>query len=338
MVNGRKNSVRQQTRRNFLGGSVAALLTLSFVAPGLMGCGGPAPVVPSGSNFGGVQIGAISYSFRSLPGGAENTLQYLLDAGLSSVELMGNTIEAYAGIPEIPVPMYPRGTELTPEQQEEVRAARAAQAEAHRNWRLSAPMEKFHELRKMYNDAGVKIDIAKIGSPNWSDEEIDYAFEVAKILGARGITTEISLDAAQRLHPFAEKHGLYVILHNHGQPGQEGFSFDDFLAVGPMIMLNFDVGHYFGATGNHPNEVIERLHDRIISLHLKDKTGKYADPADTNTPWGEGDTPLADILLLLKERGWPITCDIELEYTVPEDSDAVAEVRKCVEYCKAILE
>lgn len=338
MVKRNLQSEQPATRRKFIGGSIALLVALAMSIHGIVGCSGPAPVASTGSNFGGVQIGAISYSFRSLPGGAENTLQYLLDAGLSSVELMGNTIEAYAGIPEISVPSYPRGTELTPEQQEEVRAARAAQAEAHRNWRLSAPMEKFHELRKMYNDAGVNIDIAKIGNPNWSDEEIDYAFEVAKILGARGITTEISLEAARRLHPFAEKHGLYVILHNHGQPGQEGFSFDDFLAVGPMIMLNFDVGHYFGATGNHPNEVIERLHDRIISLHLKDKTGKYADPADTNMPWGEGDTPIADILLLLKERGWPITCDIELEYNVPEGSDAVAEVKKCVEYCRAILE
>lgn len=325
---------KQFTRREFLG-SAAALAAISTLPGGLISCSKQ----PSGPNskFGGVQIGAISYSYRSMPGGAENMLNYLLASGLSSVELMGNTIEEYAGIPDIRIPTYPRGTVLTEEQQAEIKAARELQAEEHRKWRLSVPMDKFRELRKMYNDAGVNIDIAKLGSPNWTDEEIDYAFTVAKILGARGITTEISMNAATRLSPFADKHQLYVIFHNHGQPGQPGFSFEEFLAVGPNLMLNLDVGHYFGATGNHPNEVLNRLHDRIISIHLKDKTGPNSNPADTNMPFGKGETPLADILLLLKEKKWPITADIELEYPIPEGSDAVAEVSKCVEYCKAIL-
>jgi sugar phosphate isomerase/epimerase len=325
---------RNYSRREFIG-SAAAVIALAAVPGGLASCVKKA--ADTGSRFGGVQIGTISYSYRSMPGGAENTLNYLLSSGLSSVELMGNTIESYAGIPEINVPSYPRGTELTAEQQEEVRAARALQAEEHRKWRLSVSMDKFRELRKMYNDAGVNIDITKLGSPNWSDGEIDYAFNVARTLGSRGISMEIGKEAAERMTPFAEKHQLFCILHNHGQPGQPGFSFDEFLSYSPFMMLNFDVGHYFGATGKHPNEVIERLHDRIVSLHIKDKTGPNADPADTNMPFGEGDTPLADILLLLEEKKWPITADIELEYPIPEGSDAVAEVTKCVEYCKNIL-
>jgi sugar phosphate isomerase/epimerase len=102
-------------------------------------------------------------------------------------------------------------------------------------------------------------------------------------------------------------------------------------------MLNFDAGHYFGATGLHPNGIIERLHERIVSIHLKDKTGPKGNPANTNMSWGKGETPIADILLLLKKNKWPIYVDIELEYPVPEGSDAVAEVKKCVEYCKNIL-
>lgn len=327
-----KNSL---TRRDFLG-SAAALASLSFLPGSLFSCAG-GPTGPN-SRFGGVQIGAISYSYRSMPGGADNMLKYLLASGLSSVELMGNTIEEFAGLPVIDIPSYPRGTELTPEQQAELKAARELQAEEHRKWRTSVSMDKFRELRKMYNDAGVNIDISKLGSPGWSDEEIDYAFNVAKTLGARGLTTEISIDAAKRLAPFADKHNLFVIFHNHAQPGQPGFSFDEFLSYGPKLMLNLDVGHYYGATGNHPNEVIERLHDRIASIHIKDKTGPDSDPANTNMPFGEGETPLSDILLLLKEKKWPITVDIELEYPIPDGSDAVAEVTKCVEYCKKILQ
>ena len=60
----------------------------------------PAPVVDS--NFGGVQIGAITYSWRSMPSSAEDVLQYCLDTGISSIELMGNVAEEFAGIPAGP--------------------------------------------------------------------------------------------------------------------------------------------------------------------------------------------------------------------------------------------
>jgi sugar phosphate isomerase/epimerase len=102
-------------------------------------------------------------------------------------------------------------------------------------------------------------------------------------------------------------------------------------------MLNFDAGHYFGATGLHPNVLIERLHDRIVSVHLKDKTGPKAAEPNKNQPFGKGETPVVEMLQLIRTKGWPITCDIELEYTVPEGSDAVKEVVKCVAYCKAAL-
>jgi hypothetical protein len=41
--------------------------------------------------------------------------------------------------------------------------------------------------------------------------------------------------------------------------------------------------------------------------------------------------------MLIKKNKWPINVDVELEYPIPEGSDAVAEVKKCVEYCKSIL-
>ena len=92
---------------------------------------------------------------------------------------------------------------------------------------------------------GWKIDILKLGDSGWSDEEIDYAFNVCKTLGAKGITMEISEEAAKRMVPFTEKHNLYVIFHNHGQPGNPNFSFDKVLAYGPKLMLNFDAGPLF---------------------------------------------------------------------------------------------
>jgi sugar phosphate isomerase/epimerase len=198
-------------------------------------------------------------------------------------------------------------------------------------------MDKFKEMRKLFNKKGVKIDILKLGDKSWSDAEIDYAFNACKALGARGITMEISEEAGKRMAPFAEKHNLYAIFHNHGQPGDPNFSFDKVLAYGPKLMLNLDFGHYFGATGVNPCILIERLHDRIASLHVKDKTGPKASDPNKNQQFGKGDTPVIEILQLVQKNKWPITCDIELEYTLPQGSDALKEVTKCVDYCRAAL-
>jgi len=287
------------------------------------------------SKFGGVQIGAITYSWRSMPSGAEDTLKYCLEGGISSIELMSDTAEQFAGIPR--VTMERPGRDATDEQKSAFQKAMKNNTEAQHNWRKTAQMNKFEELRKMYNNAGVQIHIAKFSPENWSDEEIDYSFRAAKAMGAKGVSTEIGDLSAKKLGPFAEKHGMKVVLHQHMQPGQPGWTFEKFLEMSPANMLNFDAGHYFGATGLHPNGIIEKLHDRIASIHIKDKTGPKGTPPNTNMEWGKGETPIADILLLLKKNKWPINVDIELEYNIPQGSDAVAEVKKCVEYCRKIL-
>ncbi len=284
------------------------------------------------SNLNGVQIGVITYSWRSMPSTAEDILKYCLESGISSIELMGNVAEAYAGLPSSP-PRPRRGQTITDEQQQ----AREKAREEQRQWRLSASMEKYKELRKMFDDAGIRIHLVKFAPADWSDEEIDYAFRAAKALGAVGITNEISHEACRRLAKFAEKHDMFAVFHNHLQPGEPGFDFADFLAYSAKNMLNFDVGHYVGATGRHPNEMIEKFHDRIISLHLKDKTSKDADVPNKNRPWGEGDTPLGEILQLIRKNKWPIVCDIEIEYAIPEGSNAVKEAVKCVNYCRKAL-
>ena len=329
-----KKSIDKISRRKFIGGS-AALATIAFLPTGLTSCRGTQGRM--NSKFGGVQIGVQTYSFRSMPDSAEDILGYLKEIGINSIEMMADPMEEFAGRPEYQGPSYSRGAEITDYQRTELDAARAEYAKELHSWRTSVSMDNYSELRKMYNDAGVDIHITRLGNPPWSDEEIDYAFNVARTLGSKGIKWEISMEAAKRISPFADRHGLYGILHNHAQPAQRGFSWDAHLNVGDNVMLNFDTGHYFGCTGRHPNGVIEKYHDRIVSLHLKDKTGPDDDSPDTNVMWGEGDTPIADILLLLKKNQWPIHADIELEYPIPEGSTAVLEVKRCLEFCKSVL-
>ena len=50
------------------------------------------------SLINGVQIGAITYSFRSMPDqSGEATLKYVVDSGLSAIELMDGPAETFAG-------------------------------------------------------------------------------------------------------------------------------------------------------------------------------------------------------------------------------------------------
>ena len=56
-----------------------------------------------------------------------------------------------------------------------------------------------------------------------------------------------------------------------------------------------------------------------------------------NMPWGQGETPLREILQLMKKQKYKFPASIEYEYNTPEGSDVVSEVKKCVDYCKKAL-
>lgn len=317
----------------------------------------------NGSNFGGVEIGVITYSWRSMDGGIENIIKYCKETGITSIELMSGDLEEYLGAPENPrMSMFSRPPTPPPAAEQEVSGPgeeaaaepappprrrfemtdeMRAQMEEYnatlKEWRLSLPMSKFEEVKKMFDDEGISIHLVKFSPANWSDEEIDYAFEAAKAMGAKGVTDEIGEESVKRLAPFAEKHDMYAVFHNHMQFAEEGFSYDNFVDISPNVMFNFDAGHFFGSTGRHPNEIIEKYHDRIFSVHLKDKTGPETDPANRNQVWGQGEAPIEDVLHLIQDNKWPIYCDIELEYQVAPWSDAVKEVRTCVRYARQIL-
>jgi len=278
------------SRRSFLGG-MAAVGTATLVPGKLFAADKP------DSKFGGVQIGCITYSYRSMPGGADVVLQHIVNSGLSSVELMGDVVEKFTG----------------------------------------GKLEKVAALRKMFNDAGVEIHIVKygdIGNKNVSDEKIEYYFNVAKALGAKGITREIDENAAKRLGPMVDKHDVKVAFHNHTQINAKTYD-GPILSYGKNLAINLDIGHYTAANEDSVLGVIEKFHDRILSLHLKDRKNKAHGGA--NLPWGQGDTPIAAALQYVKKNQLPIYGDVELEYPVPKDSDAVKEVAQCAQFCKRAL-
>jgi len=287
------------------------------------------------SKYDGVQIGAITYSFRDIRE-VDAVLQACVDAGLSSVELMGTGIEAYLGAPENPLTW--REMRRLDEQSDEKKEAFAKYQKEIKAWRYSDDiMNKYVALKKKFNDAGVNIHIYK-WTAGMSDEELDYSFKVAKALGAIGITTEIGEENCTKVGAAAERAGMVAIFHNHFQYAEEGFDVDKLLAMNPANRLNFDIGHYLGSTGKDPVAFIEKYHEQIASIHVKDKTAKdHEVKGNVNKPFGEGDTPIHEVLQLIQKNAWPIYCDIELEYKVPEGSNSVKETAICREYCKKAL-
>jgi sugar phosphate isomerase/epimerase len=372
------------TRREFGKLALAGLPAAAVLGPSDSIFGAFAQAKPN-SLIEDVQIGTITYSYRSMPDqSAEATLKYIVDSGISAIELMGGPVESYAGAPssgrgggpggrgpggagpgrgpgdapggrEGGAPEAPQAMtgswngqpcaipaergggrgrgDVTPEQQ----AAQQEAAAKLKAWRTSVSMDTFKKLRQMYNDAGVTIYAWKQLSANMSDEEFEYIFDVAEALGCTHTTLELPTDAAQlkRIGDFANKKKIYAAYHTHLQGNMTAF--DQAFALSKGNMANVDFGHWVAAgnVGGTPMQFLAKHHDRISSFHLKDRTtpGNCA----LNLAWGTGETPIKEILQTVKKNKWTIPASIELEYAVPEGSDAVKEVRKCVEFCRTAL-
>ena len=284
------------------------------------------------SKWGGVQVGLIApYAFQGTAPTADAILSNLVALGISAVELQNDPVEAYAGAPATGGGGgRGRGRgQATPEQQAEQRA----RAEELKAWRLSVPMDKYTAFRKQYNDAGVSIYGFKLTlTEGMSDAEHDYAFNVTKALGADQLTMELpgSPTLSRRIGESAAKHKVKVGYHQHLQATFN--LWDEALTQSPYNGINLDIGHYVAGTSQSPIPLIEKHHERITSIHLKDRKKDKGD----NMPWGQGDTPIREVLQLMKARKYTFPATIELEYRV-EGSDPMAELRKCVQYCREAL-
>ncbi len=219
------------------------------------------------------------------------------------------------------------------------RAVLNTAVEELRAWRLSASMDGFKSFRKKYADAGVAIDIVKFDSVDaMVDDELDYMFQSAKALGARFITCEPPLSTTKRIGSFAEKHKLIVGYHGHAAVERpEAFaapkSWETAMSYSKYNGANIDIGHFTAGNGYSPAEFIKKHHKRISNIRVKDRK-KNQGP---NMPWGEGDTPIREILQLMKREKYDFMATLEMEHPIPEGSDVMTELAKCIQYCKDVL-
>jgi len=288
----------------------------------------------------GVQIGVTTYSYRSMPGHPDLLLQYCIDSNINAVELKGDEVEAYLGKPlstiKIPKKVAGQNAELSDELKAQIKQYQKDVA----NWRETISMDKFAALGKKFNAAGVYLFAYKPNcmAPENTDGEINYALNASRALGANSVSVELPSDPAhtQRLGDLAKKAKIYIGYHAHLQATETAW--DVALAQSPYNSLNLDCGHYMAAGNTKESllNLIETKHKRITSMHLKDRKTKAN--GGKNMPWGEGDTPLKEILTLMKEKKYKMPATIELEYDIPTGSDAVKETKKCRDYAQQLLE
>jgi sugar phosphate isomerase/epimerase len=276
------------------------------------------------SRIAGVRVGVQTYSFRALPRPAGGDtigliVKAMTECGLGECELWAPQVE----------PQQPsaggRPAADVQRSREELRA-----------WRLETPLEHFRQIRKTFDAAGLSIYAYNYSpSASYSDAEIDRGFEMAKALGAEIITSSTTIEVARRMAPFAEKHRMVVAMHGHSNttaPGEFASpeSFAEAMAMSKYFKVNLDIGHFTAADFDAVKYLREH-HDAVTNLHLKDRKKNQGD----NVPWGTGDTPIRQVLQLLKRERWPIRAYIEYEHR--GEGTPVDEVKKCYAFVKQAL-
>ena len=283
------------TRREFhriAGGAAAASLSLGPLAAKV------------NSVVDGVQLGVQSYSFRDRP--LDAAIKAMTEIGLGECELWQGHAEPK---------MKPK--ELS-------------------NWRETVSLDEFAKIRKQFDDAGINLYAYNYSfRDNFSDKEIERGFEMAKALGVSIITASATVSVVPRVDPFAQKYKIRVGYHGHDHTENPNeFSTPESFAKAmdghsKYMCVNLDIGH-FVAAGYDPVQYLEQHHDRIVTLHIKDRKKNHG----ANLPFGEGETPIKAVLQVLKTKHYKIPANIEYEY---KGGDTQAEVAKCYQYMKQAL-
>ena len=252
----------------------------------------------------GVQLGVQSYSFRDRP--LDAAIKAMIEIGLGECELWQGHAEPK---------MKPKDLS---------------------NWRETVSLDEFAKIRKQFDDAGIKLYAYNYSfQDRMTDKEIERGFEMTKALGVGIITASSTVSCVPRIDPMAEKYKIKVGFHGHDNtkdPNQ--FSTPESFAKAmdghsKYMCVNLDIGHFLAA-GFDPVDYLEQHHDRIVTLHIKDRKKNHGE----NMPFGEGETPIKAVLQVLKTKHYKIPANIEYEY---KGADSQVEVAKCYQYMKQAL-
>jgi sugar phosphate isomerase/epimerase len=242
------------------------------------------------------------------------------DIGIKSCELFSQHLE-------------PQNFLRTPNPTPDEVKKRAAELKA---WRDNVSMDEIKAIRDKIIKAGITIQAYNGNFPaKDTDTNFEQVFKIAQALGTDTITTSATVAVMKRIDALAQKYKTKVAMHNHAHiedPNQ--FATPESFIRGmegnsDFIRINLDIGH-FTAANYDAVDFMKKNHEKIVCIHLKDRKRNQG----PNVPFGEGDTPIAEVLKLIRDNNWPIPANIEYEY---KGGDTFTEVKRSYDYCKKIL-
>lgn len=320
------------SRRDFGRLAAAALISTKFAGTAFAAAAGTPNLV------GGVRLGVCVGSYQDIPRGDDQSayIGRLAQACAASGAAPGGLMEYHNRQLEPLTRLYElarRGQPaLPPLSDEEFRKLRDDRLQ----WRLKTPVSYFEGVRRTFERAGLASYAYSFNfTPDMTDPEIESVFRATRALGCSVISTNATpVEMGQRLASFADRFSVDLGFHNHSNfqdPNQVASleSFATLLAISPRCKANLDVGH-FTASNLDAVAFIKEHAPKITHLHMKDRKRNKG----PGTPWGQGDAPLKEVLLLIKERRYPIPCLVEYEY---RGVGSVEEDRKCLEFMRAVL-
>jgi sugar phosphate isomerase/epimerase len=198
----------------------------------------------------------------------------------------------------------------------------------------STSLDQYRAIRKKFSDAGIEIH-GLSGFHGATAEELSRTFEIADTLGAQLITLGVTLPAAKLIAPLVEKSKFRVGIQ--GNPNMNPTDPDTIakpeqyeaaVALSKSYGLSFDIGDATGS-GYDTLPFVRSHLDRISLIYLKDRRKDH-----TSVPWGEGDTPVAEVLRLIRDRKAPVRCYIDADY---KTTDRPADVKRSFEFARRAL-
>jgi sugar phosphate isomerase/epimerase len=265
-----------------------------------------ASIPPIRSTFNGVAVGANTYSLPQLA--LKDALRAFADIGFGIAELHPRHVE----------PVF------TP-------SPAVAARQKLREWRLTVPLEQFEAIGKTFKAQNIFLYAYNMNyRDDFTDDELERSFQMTHALGCNVITAVGSKQLFRRLDPLATKYKTWVAIHNEGDSIPTMADFEEVLkGAGPYTQMTLDIGH-FVASNSDPVACLEKHHKEIVNLHIKDRKKN----GGANLPFGQGDTPIKDILGMDRDRKYNIP--VHVEWEVASD-DRVQKVKDCFEYCKNTL-
>ena len=178
-----------------------------------------------------------------------------------------------------------------------------------------------------------RIQTGKSLSSGCSEPDYDLRLNATQREAARRRVKKQNYQQGDRKRhgQFADTHQLMVGYHGHTETGPEHW--EKAFSLAKYNGANVDIGHFVAGQNTSPIPFIKQYHERVTHVHIKDR--KYHN--GPNAPFGEGDTPIVEVLRLIRDNHWNIQATIEFEYKVPAGSTRNAELLRTIQFCRDAL-